>query len=187
MRLTHARINPVEETHWTPSQRELLEPQVMRGRVQNIFLTLANHEALAKRWMVFANHILHKSTLPPRDREILILRIGWLCQSGYEWGQHVLIGLKSGLNQDEIEAIKIGPEAVNWSNHDQLLLTAVDELRSDAFLSDSVWNGLKLSYSEPQMMDLVFTVGQYQLVSMALNTFGVQLDPGLPSMNEQSS
>ena len=99
MRLTQARINPVEEADWTSSQRALLAPQVMRGRVQNIFLTLANHEALAKRWMVFANHILHKSTLPPRDREILILRIGWLCQSGYEWGQHVLIGLKSGLSE----------------------------------------------------------------------------------------
>ena len=81
----------------------------MRGRVQNIFLTLANHEALAKRWMVFANHILHKSKLSPRDREILILRVGWLCQSGYEWGQHVLIGQKAGLSDLEIEAIKVGP------------------------------------------------------------------------------
>ncbi|HAB45378.1 MAG TPA: carboxymuconolactone decarboxylase family protein, partial [Gammaproteobacteria bacterium] len=96
MRLTEPRINPVEESDWTESQRALLAPQVMRGRVQNIFLTLANHEALAKRWMVFANHILHKSKLSPRDREILILRVGWLCQSGYEWGQHVLIGQKAG-------------------------------------------------------------------------------------------
>jgi len=184
MRLTQARINPVEEADWTSSQRALLAPQVMRGRVQNIFLTLAKHEALAKRWMVFANHILHKSTLPPRDREILILRIGWLCQSGYEWGQHVLIGLKSGLSEEDIENIKTGPEAERWSSHDRLLLRAVDELNADAFLSDDVWLGLKGSYSEPQMMDLVFTVGQYQLVSMALNTFGVQLDPGLPAMSQ---
>ena len=109
MRLTEPRINPVEESDWTESQRALLAPQVMRGRVQNIFLTLANHEALAKRWMVFANHILHKSKLSPRDREILILRVGWLCQSGYEWGQHVLIGQKAGLSDLEIEAIKVGP------------------------------------------------------------------------------
>ena len=31
-----------------------------------------------------------------------------------------------------------------------------------------------------QLMDLVFTVGQYNLVSMVLNSFGVQLDEGLP-------
>ena len=182
MRLTEPRINPVEEPDWTESQRDLLGPQVMRGRIQNIFLTLANHEALAKRWMVFANHILHKSKLSPRDREILILRIGWLCQSGYEWGQHVLIGQKAGLSDLEIEAIKVGPSDRSWGTQDAWLLTAVDELRADAFITDETWRALASYYSQQQLMDLVFTVGQYQLVSMALNTFGVQLDPDLPIM-----
>jgi alkylhydroperoxidase family enzyme len=182
MRLTEPRINPVEASDWTESQRALLAPQVMRGRVQNIFLTLANHEALAKRWMVFANHILHKSKLSPRDREILILRVGWLCQSGYEWGQHVLIGQKAGLSDLEIEAIKAGPSDPSWGIQDAWLLTAADELRADAFITDETWRALASYYSQQQLMDLVFTVGQYQLVSMALNTFGVQLDPDLPIM-----
>jgi len=182
MRLTEPRINPVEESDWTESQRDLLAPQVMRGRVQNIFLTLANHEALAKRWMVFANHILHKSKLSARDREILILRVGWLCQSGYEWGQHVLIGKKAGLSDLEIEAIKVGPSDPSWGTQDRGLLTAADELRADAFITDETWHALAAYYSQQQLMDLVFTVGQYQLVSMALNTFGVQLDPDLPIM-----
>ena len=182
MRLTQPRINPVEEANWTESQRNLLAPQLMRGRVQNIFLTLANHEALAKRWMVFANHILHKSKLSARDREILILRVGWLCQSGYEWGQHVLIGKKAGIRDVEIEAIKVGPTDPSWSTQDAFLLTATDELRADAFITDPTWQALTGFYSEQQLMDLVFTVGQYQLVSMALNTFGVQLDPDLPIM-----
>ncbi|MGY8852395.1 MAG: carboxymuconolactone decarboxylase family protein [Pseudomonadales bacterium] len=182
MRLTEPRINPVEEADWTESQRALLAPQRMRGRIQNIFLTLANHEALAKRWMVFANHILHKSKLSARDRELLILRVGWLCQSGYEWGQHVLIGKKAGISDFEIEAIKVGPTDPSWSIQDALLLTATDELRADAFVTDPTWQALAGLYSEQQLMDLVFTVGQYQLVSMALNTFGVQLDPDLPIM-----
>ncbi|MEJ6670471.1 MAG: alkylhydroperoxidase family enzyme [Candidatus Azotimanducaceae bacterium] len=182
MRLTEPRINPVEEADWTESQRALLAPQRMRGRIQNIFLTLANHEALAKRWMVFANHILHKSKLSARDRELLILRVGWLCQSGYEWGQHVLIGKKAGISDLEIEAIKVGPTDPSWSIQDALLLTATDELRADAFVTDPTWQALAGLYSEQQLMDLVFTVGQYQLVSMALNTFGVQLDPDLPIM-----
>ena len=182
MRLTEPRINPVEEADWTEFQRALLAPQRMRGRIQNIFLTLANHEALAKRWMVFANHILHKSKLSARDRELLILRVGWLCQSGYEWGQHVLIGKKAGISDLEIEAIKVGPTDPSWSIQDALLLTATDELRADAFVTDPTWQALAGLYSEQQLMDLVFTVGQYQLVSMALNTFGVQLDPDLPIM-----
>ena len=125
--------------------------------------------------MVFANHVLAKSTLPPREREIAILRIGWLCQAEYEWGQHVVIGKEVGLTSEEIERIKIGSEA-NWSEHDSLLIKAADELHGDAFVTDETWSALKKTYSDQQMMDLVFTCGQYNLVSMALNSFGVQLD-----------
>ena len=123
----------------------------MRGSVQNIFRTLANHPKLAKRWMVFANHILIKSSLPARDREILILRIGWLCQAGYEWGQHVIIGRNAGLSDDEIAAIKEGETAANWSDKEQLLLRATDELHKDAFITDATWQGLAAHYDTEQI------------------------------------
>jgi alkylhydroperoxidase family enzyme len=105
----------------------------------------------------------------------VILRIGWLCQAGYEWGQHVVIGKNTGLTETEIENIKSGTDA-SWSEHDALLIQATDELHNDAFISDAIWAGLKKTYSDQQMMDLVFTIGQYNMVSMALNSFGVQLD-----------
>jgi 4-carboxymuconolactone decarboxylase len=166
MRLSEPRIPALHEDKWNASQQAALSGQKMRGSVINIFRTMANHEGLAKRWMVFANHILAKSTLPPREREIAILRIGWLCQAEYEWGQHVAIGFQK---------IKAGANA-DWSEHDSLLIKAADELHGDAFVTDETWAGLKKTYSDQQMMDLVFTCGQYNLVSMALNSFGVQLD-----------
>jgi 4-carboxymuconolactone decarboxylase len=178
MRLTKPRIPALHEDQWDAEQAEILSGQTMRGSVQNIFRTMANHAKLAKRWLVFGNHILSKSTLPARDREILILRIGWLCRAGYEWGQHVLIGKRAGISEQEIEMIKIGADA-GWSHHDALLLRAADELHHDAFISDSTWQGLKATFTDQQMMDLVFTCGQYTMVSMALNSFGVQLDPDL--------
>jgi len=157
-----------------------------RGRLgerpPNIFLTLAHHPKLLKRWMVFANHILTKSELPARDRELAILRIGWLCQSGYEWGQHVRIGKRAGLSEAEIERICEGPDAPGWGGLDATLLRATDELHADAFISESTWEVLSKHYSVQQRMDLVFTVGQYNLVCMALNSFGVQLDPGLQGL-----
>jgi alkylhydroperoxidase family enzyme len=94
----------------------------------------------------------------------------------------VLIGQKAGLSDLEIEAIKVGPTDPSWGPQDAWLLTAADELRADAFVTDRTWQALASHYSQQQLMDLVFTVGQYQLVSMALNTFGVQLDPDLPVM-----
>ena len=178
MRLKQPRIPLIHEDQWTEEQQQIFRGQQMRGSVQNIFRTMANHEKLAKRWLVFGNHILSKSTLPARDREILILRIGWLCQSGYEWGQHVLIGKKAGIEEREFDMIKKGADA-GWSEHDALLIKAADELHNDAFVSDETWNGLSQTYSVEQMMDLVFNCGQYTMVSMALNSFGVQLDPDL--------
>ena len=180
MRLSSPRIHPIPEEEWSKSQRDIFKMQTMRGKIQNIFLTLAQHEKLAKRWLIFANHVLNKSTLKATDREILILRIGWLCQSGYEWAQHELIATKAGLSAEKIEGIKTGEHDPCWNKREKLLLIATNELYSNAFISTSVWNALTAHYSTHQMMDLVFTVGQYNLVSMALNSFGVQLDKDLP-------
>jgi alkylhydroperoxidase family enzyme len=169
-----------------PLADEQLEPELRvrfgGGPILNIFRTLANHPGLAKRWLVFGNHVLAKSTLPARERELLILRIGWRCRSGYEWGQHVVIGKASGLSDEEIARIAQGPDAPGWSAEDRVLLRAVDELHADAFVSDATWAELAKRWSTQQLMDLVFTVGQYNLVSMALNSFGVQPEPGLPAL-----
>jgi 4-carboxymuconolactone decarboxylase len=152
---------------------------VRRGPILNIFRTLAHHPKLLKRWLVFGGHVLGKSTLPARERELAILRIGWLCRAEYEWGQHAAIGRATGLTDDEIRRIAEGPGAPGWSDFDAAILRAVDELHGDAFLSDASWKALAARWSTQQLIDFVFAVGQYNLVSMALNTLGVQLDPGV--------
>ncbi len=180
MRLSQPRIKPLAQEDWSEEARAMMAPFVAERRVINIFKTLSNHPALARRWLVFARHVLGKSTLSARDRELLILRIGYLCRSGYEWGQHVVIARESGMSDAEIRSAKTGPETEGLSETDRLLLRATDELHADAHIGDATWQGLAEHYSTEQLMDIVFTVGQYNLVSMALNSFGVQLDEGLP-------
>ena len=98
------RLAPLPEAQWTDEMREMFAPTVKTfGRVFNIFTTLGRHPKLLKRWMVFANHCLLKSSLPPRERELVILRVGWQCNSEYEWAQHNRIGLEAGLSAEEIE------------------------------------------------------------------------------------
>jgi len=179
MRLNQPRVAPLPESQWDDETRALLEPPGQRTRVLNIFATLAHHPKLLKRWLVFGNHVLAKSTLAPREREIVILRVGWLCQAEYEWGQHVVIGRASGLGDAEIHRITEGPDAPGWSALDAALLRAVDELHADSMIGDATWKALSERLSTQQLLDLLFTVGQYRLVSMALNTLGVQLDPGV--------
>jgi len=146
----------------------------------NIFRTLAHHPKLLKRWSVFGNHVLSKSTLPAREREIVILRIGWRCQAEYEFGQHTVIGLREGLTEAEIAALTRDPADYPWSAADRTLVEACDELHDEQCISDITWAALKETWSDRQVVDLIFAAGQYTLVSMALNSLGVQLDDGVP-------
>ena len=177
MRLTRPRIEPTVESDWDDDSRPILQNLERDGRVMNIFRTLAHHPKLMKRWLVFGNHVLGGSTLPPRERELVILRTGYLCASGYEWAQHVRIGRASGVTDAEIRRLADEPDAAGWSDADRVLLVATDELVRDKFVTDATWAALTSTWDAKQLMDLVFTVGQYTLVSMALNTFGVQIEP----------
>lgn len=180
MHLKEPRLKPLAQSEWTDEQQKLLTPLMREGRVLNVFSTMARHPKMAEAWLTFASYILRRSTLPVRDREILILRIGFLCRSEYEFGQHTLIGVRAGLNQEEIVRIMEGPEAQGWDPFEATLLRAVDELHAEAFITEATWKALAERYDEKQLMDLVMTVGGYYLVSMLLKTFGVPLDPGFP-------
>ncbi len=175
------RLAPITEP--TPEVEELYAKGGLRdpqGKTLNIFATLAHHPALMRRWMVFATHVLSKSTLTPRDRELVILRIGARCHSQYEFSQHAIIARRSDITDEEIEATKQALDAHAWSTKDAALLRAADELHDDALVSDATWATLTAELSVEQVLDVIFAVGNYNLVSMVLNSTGVQLDEGVP-------
>ena len=179
MRLSKPRVAPVPEAEWTEEQKDLLKPVSERGPPINIFKTLVAHPAAMKAFMRFGNHVLSRgNTIPPRERELVILRIGFLCKSGYEFTQHTAIGKRTGLTDDEIVRLKQGPAAPGWSVTDMALLKACDDLHADQFITDETWELLRQHFNDQQCVDLIFTVGQYTQVSMLLNSFGVQLDAG---------
>jgi len=178
MRLTKPRVEPLSDEEIDAETRGLFGD----GPVLNIFRTLAHHPKLLKRWLVFGNHVLAKSSLPARQRELAILRVGWKRRAGYEWGQHVAIARGSGVTDAEIERLTRGPDDPAWSDGERALLRATDELLDDAFVSDATWEALGRHFTREQVFDLIFAVGQYNLVSMALNTLGVQPEPGVEGL-----
>lgn len=171
-----ARVAPISAQQADSAQRAM----PANRPDYNIYKTLAHHVDLYERWSPLGQFLLNGSTLPARDREILMLRMGWLCQSEYEWSQHARIAkAQAGMSDAEIERIAVGATAAGWTDFERTLLKAVDELRYEAMLSDDTWHALHGKYSTQQVMEALFTAAQYQLVSMALNTLGVQLDPEL--------
>jgi len=177
------RIPPLSLADADPRTRELLGAlTTLRDddtSVLNVFTTMANHPELLRRWLGFANHVLLKSTLPARERELAILRTGWLCRSPYEWGQHVVVGRHAGLTDDDVTRVAAGPDADGWTDAEAALLRTVDELHDHATVSDRTWSRLAAHFDVQQCMDLVFAIGQYHLVSFALNAFGVERDDGV--------
>jgi 4-carboxymuconolactone decarboxylase len=179
--LKEPRIKPLGESAWTADQQKLIIKYKMPdGHFPNILTTLANHPKFLDKYLVMADYIAKESTLPPREREILILRTGWLCRSEFEMGWHTLIGKSAGLTNEEIKRIAKGPKAVGWNSFEATLILAADELYYNTFITDATWNALAKRYNQQQLMDLVFTAGQYNFIAMFLNSFGVQLDEGVP-------
>jgi alkylhydroperoxidase family enzyme len=178
MRLQQPRIAPVDMASLSEDQRVALAPFGGRKPL-NIFLTFARAPKALTAFLAWGNYVLsRRNALPTREREIVILRTGFLCRSGYEWTQHVPIARRAGLTDGEIARIKIGAGAPGWSEADAALLRAADDLHRQQFITEPVWAELARHFEERQRMDVVFTAGQYTQVSMMLNSFGVQLDEG---------
>ena len=178
-KLKNPRIAPLEgEWDKSISQEYNIAKKIYGGKIINIVKTIARHPKLLKNWFLFFGYILTRSKLPKRDREIVILRIGWLCQSEYEWAQHAIDAKEIGLTDREIQGIIKGADDDCWSDFEKIIIHAVDELHTNAFISDNTWKVLSEKYDNKKLMDLIFTVGQYNLISMFLNSIGVQIEEG---------
>ena len=138
--------------------------------------TLVRHPELAQAFLGFNRHLLFDSTLPPRTRELLILRTAAICECAFERVQHEVIARREGLDDEAIARTTEGPGAPGWSADDAALMRATDELLSTWTVSDSTWAQLAAVLDERQLMDLVFTVGSYAMLAMAFNAFGVRPD-----------
>jgi 4-carboxymuconolactone decarboxylase len=190
MRTSRPRIAPLEKPEWTREQEDLLTPLVQEGGLLlNIWKTMARHPSSMRSFMGWFEYVLGRgacaapgkgNTLPARERELLILRTGWLCRSGYEWAAHLRVGRRSGVTEAEIERLRVGSTAPGWTDADRTLVRVAEELYADRFVSDPVWASLRAHFSERQCMDAVYTVAQYTQVALVVNAFGVQLDPGWP-------
>ncbi|MEV8540756.1 carboxymuconolactone decarboxylase family protein [Streptomyces sp. NPDC051572] len=167
------RIPPVPYDDWDHEVFSVINPnrKLPQANVLGIF---QRHPALARAFLTFNMH-LNTTALPVRVRELAVLRVAWRRGSRYEWASHVLIGRKAGVTEAEIDEVRTGA--------DTLLNRAVDELDADSGLSDATYAALAADLDEHQLMDLVFTIGAYTMLTMALNTFGVELDPAISEEN----
>lgn len=174
--LAAPRIEPVVLATAPPEIRAMLDPSGSGRDIAAVYRTFARHPTLYVPRQILSEYIRTKSTLSPRVREMLILRIGWRCRSAYEWAAHAPAGRRAGLTNDQIRMLATsGYEG--WTAADAAIVRAADELFDDDTISDATWNALDDQFDERQLLDVLITTGGYRMVSMVLNTFGVPAEP----------
>jgi 4-carboxymuconolactone decarboxylase len=171
---TATRLPPADEAGLQGKTLESLAPyRDGQGRIYAIWATLAHHEDALRRFLVFSNHVLGKNTLPVRSRELMIVRIAARARAVYEWDQHVRIARKADLADEEILRAATG----SWENLDELdrvLLAATDSLMDRYGVDEDLWRQLQAHLSVQQIIDVLYTVGQYVTIATVINTLGVQ-------------
>jgi alkylhydroperoxidase family enzyme len=174
------RISPLEEPG--PDVSELLAKTLgdSRGVPLRIFRTMARHPRMLKRFNVLGGFFLTRGDLPARDRELVVLRTAWRSGCEYEWAQHVLIGARAGLSEDEMSRVAQPGLAGPWPARDAALLQAADEIADQADISEETWAELCAVYSQAQVMELVMLAGFYRMTAGFLNATGVRKEADLP-------
>lgn len=183
------RLEPVREL--TDEQRELMgpppgfekyigrspaKPGSTEGALVN--LIMAHNPGLLRQFRTMMPFFMLEGRLPPRDREIAILRAAWMRQIPFVWGEHVAIGKKIGMTSEEMDWLAEGSTAPSWSEHDRAVVRAAEELVDDAMISKETWAVLAKTFDQAQLVELPVLVGQYLIMGYYQNSVGLPLWEG---------
>jgi alkylhydroperoxidase family enzyme len=144
--------------------------------------TMLRHPSLYAHHIALGTELLGNGALSARQRELAVLRTGWLCGAPYEWGEHVGIAKRAGLTIADIERVTQGSEASDWNVEDRAILRAAEELHAHAMISDKTWGELEAFLDDRQLIELPYVIGTYTKVAFLQNALRLRLgrsNPGL--------
>jgi alkylhydroperoxidase family enzyme len=169
-------LKPLPAEEWDDGARQALSPLLPASRANprdagNILATLVRHQPLAHAYLTFNAYLLLNSTLSARVREVAVLRAALASRSDYLWDHHVPLAERACITSAEIDAIRRGDPT---DPVDALVVRAVDELDEHRAITGETWVALGEHLSDAQRLDLLFTVGGYQLLALVVNTLGIE-------------
>lgn len=173
--MTEPRLPPLTEADAPAEARRILADWPY-----NLHRVLARNVPTLTRWMPYAEHILRDNTLPPRERELAILRVAWNARSEYEWGLHARLARSLGFSdEDLVNVARGGSGNAHWQPQEAAVLDAVDDIMARWEIGDAAWAVLAESFDDRQLIDLIFVTGQFMLVAVTLKSLRVPLEPGI--------
>jgi alkylhydroperoxidase family enzyme len=150
----------------------------LEGDVPEFTATMMKTPVLMEAHLGLAN-FLFRGELAVRDRELAVLRLGWILGAPFEWGEHVKIGKRlAHVTDEEVLRIQKGSSAPGWNEHERAIIRAVEELVSDAMITDETWAVLAKTLNEKQLLEFPILIGQYQGVAYLQNSVRIRLLDG---------
>ena len=183
------RIAPLPRDAWTDDARQVFAywegpTAYENGSRSNTMLTLARHPRLALASLDFGKYVLVESQLTARQRELIVLRVAWRFGSEHQWKHHVLSGRKIGMTDAEFSALQSADPKPVWTEDEQALISAVDQLCSTGHIDDEVWATLAASHDETTLMDILYAIGLFTMNAWAFNAMGIEVEPDVAAYSK---
>lgn len=114
-----------------------------------------------------------------REQELIILRMGFLYNCNYVWKHHLPVAKEFGVNDSELEAVKISPLPSVFSARESALLMLTDELVEHRTIRDEAWSKWSGELKKSELVDLVSIVSQYVFFALFNNALRIEIEEPL--------
>ncbi len=152
------------------------------GQVLNVYKVMAHCPKVGREFLRLGNAILFKGSLPPKLRELAILRVGDLAEATYEWTQHVPIGIMAGLTEEQIKKLHQWKDSSLFNGQERAVLQYTDEVAQNIRVSEKTFKAVRDFLTEEQVVELTTTIGYYGMVSRILEALEIELEENKPPL-----
>ncbi len=148
----------------------------IRAPEMHLATTLGQHRSLFRSFLPYSAVLLYGGKLSKLDKELVILRVGYLRRSEYELQQHRRLARTRGIGTALQDKIFVGPTADGLSDRQRTLLTGVDEIISSRDLADDTFAALSSHLSRPQLIEFCSIAAHYDAIAAIAKALRVPMD-----------
>jgi len=172
-----SRVQTVEKDKAPPEVKELYDKIEGNGaKILNLYKVLAHNPTVMRNFLRFGSSLIARTELPPRLRELAILRVARLAGSEYEWTQHYLIALEAGISHQQTAAIPHWVDSPNFSDEERAVLQYTDEIAQNVIVKDETFSALQKHLNERSIVELTLSIGYWGMVARLLVPLQVDID-----------
>lgn len=161
------------------SQTGEMRDRLARLGSLNVTRMMSHAEGVMTAYAKLGAQLLLRGTLDPVLREGVILRVGQLCGSDYEWYQHVSVARAIGMPEAMLEAIGQERFADLPAEH-RLAIRFAEDIHGQGAVSAATFAEGQAVFSPAQLVELCILAGHYIMTAGFLRSFDIEAEDTPP-------